>query len=172
MVQQFITTHMGNMVYVHYVYYTHPCQIRGKHEVIHYELSDLFPQLAQTWQTWGSNAYNDEMPRKPLHWRHNERDGVSNHQFLHFFSTVVHQSSVSLAFAWGIHRWPVSSPHKRSVTRKMLPFDDVIVISCIWPSEWNHSIYQIHYTGVTWALWRLESLATLLVVQQLLRVTI
>ena len=27
-------------------------------------------------------------------------------------------------------------------------------ISCIWPSEWNHSIYQIHYIGVTWALWR------------------
>ena len=24
-----------------------------------------------------------------------------------------HQSSASLAFAWGIHRWPVSSPHKR-----------------------------------------------------------
>ena len=43
-------------------------------------------------------------------------------------------------------------------------------ISCIWPSEWNHSIYQIHYTGVTWALWRLESLATLLIVQQLLHV--
>ena len=43
-------------------------------------------------------------------------------------------------------------------------------ISCIWPSEWNHSIYQIHYTGVKWALWRLESLATLLIVQQLLHV--
>ena len=25
-----------------------------------------------------------------------------------------HQSSASLAFGWGIHRWPVSSPHKRS----------------------------------------------------------
>ena len=38
-----------------------------------------------------------------------------------------HQSSVSLAFEWGIHRWPVSSPHKRPVTRKLLPFDDVII---------------------------------------------
>ena len=34
-----------------------------------------------------------------------------------------HQSS--LAFVRGIHRWPVNSPHKGPVTRKMLPFDDV-----------------------------------------------
>ena len=27
----------------------------------------------------------------------------------------------------GIHRWPVNSPHKWPVTRKMLPFDDVIM---------------------------------------------
>ena len=38
-----------------------------------------------------------------------------------------HQSSVSLAFVWGLHRWPVNSPHKRPVTRKMFPFDDVIM---------------------------------------------
>ena len=39
-----------------------------------------------------------------------------------------HQSSASLAFLRGIHRWPVNSPHKGSVTRKMFPFDDVIMI--------------------------------------------
>ena len=38
-----------------------------------------------------------------------------------------HQSSVSLAFVRGIHRWPVNSPHKGPVTRKMFPFDDVIM---------------------------------------------
>ena len=38
-----------------------------------------------------------------------------------------HQSSASLAFVRGIHRWPVNSPHKGPVTRKMLPFDDVIM---------------------------------------------
>ena len=50
------------------------------------------------------------------------------------YSTVVsdadqrkHQSSASLAFVWGIHRWPVNSPHKRPMTRKMFPFDDVIM---------------------------------------------
>ena len=37
-----------------------------------------------------------------------------------------HQRSASLAFVQGIHRWPVNSPHKRPVTRKKFPFDDVI----------------------------------------------
>ena len=39
-----------------------------------------------------------------------------------------HQSSASLAFVWEIHRGPVNSPHKGSVTRKMIPFDDVIML--------------------------------------------
>ena len=34
---------------------------------------------------------------------------------------------MSLAFVRGIHRWPVNSPHKWSVTRKMFPFDPVIM---------------------------------------------
>ena len=38
-----------------------------------------------------------------------------------------HQSSASLAFERGIHRGPVNSPHKWPVTRKMFPFDDVIM---------------------------------------------
>ena len=40
-----------------------------------------------------------------------------------------HQNSASLAFVQGIHREPVNSPHKGSVTRKMFPFDDVIMIA-------------------------------------------
>ena len=40
-----------------------------------------------------------------------------------------HQSSASLAFVWGIHRGPVNSPHKWPVTRKLFPFDDVIMQS-------------------------------------------
>ena len=38
-----------------------------------------------------------------------------------------HQSSASLAYVRGIHRGPVNSPRKRPVTRKMFPFDDVIM---------------------------------------------
>ena len=38
-----------------------------------------------------------------------------------------HQSSASLAFVRGIHRGPANYPHKGPVTRKMFPFDDVIM---------------------------------------------
>ena len=38
-----------------------------------------------------------------------------------------HQSSTSLAFVRRIHRWPVNVPRKWPVTRKMFPFDDVIM---------------------------------------------
>ena len=63
-----------------------------------------------------------------LQWRHNDRDGVSNYQphdcllnrlFRHWWKR--HQSSASLAFVRGIHRWPVNSPYKGPVTRKMHP---------------------------------------------------
>ena len=39
-----------------------------------------------------------------------------------------HQNSAPLAFVRGIHQWPVNSPHKGPVTRKMFPFDDVIML--------------------------------------------
>ena len=40
-----------------------------------------------------------------------------------------HQSSASVAFVRGNHREPVNSPHKWPVTRKMFPFDDVIMFT-------------------------------------------
>ena len=60
-----------------------------------------------------------------------------------------HRSSASLAFVRGIHRRPVNSPHKGPVTRKMFPFDDVIMVNpwklnsatrslhCLW---WKHAL--------------------------------
>ena len=42
-----------------------------------------------------------------------------------------HRSPASLAFVWGIHRWPVHSPHKMRVTRKMHLFDNIIIIRWI-----------------------------------------
>ena len=68
-----------------------------------------------------------------------------------------HQSSASLAFVRGIHRWPVNSKHKGPVTRKMFPFDDVIMFPrhsfsmshgeinktrnvCMTPTEFSFSI--------------------------------
>ena len=70
----------------------------------------------------------------PLRWCYNGGDSVSNHQPHDCLLTVYsgadqskHQSSASLAFVWGIHRGPVNPPHKWPVTRKMFPFDDVIM---------------------------------------------
>ena len=40
---------------------------------------------------------------------------------------IKHQSSASLAFVWGINRWPVNFPHEWPATRKMFPFHDVIM---------------------------------------------
>ena len=53
-----------------------------------------------------------------------------------------HQSSVSLAFVWGIHRWPVNSPHKWQLTRKMFPFDFVIMLKYS-NKIWKHQSAEI-----------------------------
>ena len=42
-----------------------------------------------------------------------------------------HQSPASLAFVMGIRRWPANSTHKWPVTRKMFPFDDVIMTNIL-----------------------------------------
>ena len=39
----------------------------------------------------------------------------------------IYQSSASLNFVKGIHRWPADSPNKGRVTGKMFPLDDVIM---------------------------------------------
>ena len=58
-----------------------------------------------------------------------------------------HRSSASLAFVRGIHRWPVNSPHNGPVTRKIFPFDDVIMDwSCAGNSKAKHGIA----TGYRW----------------------
>ena len=79
------------------------------------------------------HASSVKWPWLSLQWRHNGRYGVSNHQhhdwlFNRLFSRLKkHKSFASLAFVMGIHRWPVNSLHKEPVTRKMFPFDDVIM---------------------------------------------
>ena len=60
------------------------------------------------------------------------------------------QISASLAFVRGIHRSTVNSPHKGSVTRKMFPFDDVIV-SCHYLTRCR--IQSMMLFAVTRAQW-------------------
>ena len=47
-----------------------------------------------------------------------------------------HQSSASLAFVRGIHRLTVNSQHKGPVTRKIFPFDDLIMSKKLHISHW------------------------------------
>ena len=61
-----------------------------------------------------------------------------------------HQSSASLVFVRGIHRWPVTSPHKGPVTRKMFPFDDVIML-CTRQGLYSLS-GKTSYRKISWSL--------------------
>ena len=76
-----------------------------------------------------------------LQWRHNGCDSVSNHQphecllnrLFRRRSKKTSKFRVTGLCAGnspvrGIHRWPVNFPHKWPVTRKMFPFDDVIML--------------------------------------------
>ena len=72
-----------------------------------------------------------------IRWSHDGRDSVSNHQPHHcLLNRIFTRRSKKTSklrvtgFVWGIHRGPVNSPHKWPVTRKMFPFDDVIMFCC------------------------------------------
>ena len=89
---------------------------------------------------WDANALiwnhcNDRQKYTALQWRHNGPHGVPNHQPHHcllkrsFGRRSKKTSKLRVtAFVRGIHRGPVNSPHKGPVTRKMFPFDDVIMV--------------------------------------------
>ena len=79
-----------------------------------------------------SDSYITHTCRQTLQWRHNERlkspaSRLFTQPFIQSTYQREHQSSASLAFVRGIHRWLVNFPHKGPVTRKMFPFDDVIM---------------------------------------------
>ena len=103
-------------------------------DVFHWLGANLESVLLISMNWFGFMACSD-----PLQWRHNGHDGVSNHQphdcLLSRFLGAdqrKHQSSASLAFVREIHRGPVNSPHKWPVTRKIFPFDDVIMPRCFF----------------------------------------
>ena len=97
-----------------------------------------------------------------LQWRHNGRDGVSNRQprdclLKRLFRCRSKKTSKLrvTGLCEGNSPGPVNSPHKGPVTRKMFPFDDVIMYTV---SKWRYClpgkfiIYKIlgyHMTGIT-----------------------
>ena len=69
-----------------------------------------------------------------------------------------HQSSASLAFVRGIHRWPLNSPHKWPVKRNMFPFDNVIMdgLSLVMDLQYNlcwklNLVSNVNYT-IRWEI--------------------
>ena len=87
----------------------------------------------------------------PSKWRHNERDGISNHQRLdcllnHLFRRRSMKTSKLHVTGLCEGNSPVNSPHKGSVTRKMFPFDDVIMCSFHYVSFHTWSIYWVYPT--------------------------
>ena len=99
---------------------------REHQQSVHWKFS---PRILRVPATSTNPGYATTQGRYVL-WRHNGRDGVSNHWRLD--CSVVcqavcsgvnqrkHQSSASLAFVRGIHRWPVDPPHKQFL-RKAAP---------------------------------------------------
>ena len=67
------------------------------------------------------------------------------------------QSSASPAITREIHRWPVSSSHKGPVARRLLPFNDVIII-CLYVIAITYiaNLYTFHDTIELDVLWMLR----------------
>ena len=70
----------------------------------------------------------------PLHWHHNDHDDVSNHQpHSCLLNRLFRRNSKKTSklrvtgLSVGNSPGPVNSAHKGPVTRKMFPFDDVIM---------------------------------------------
>ena len=93
-----------------------------------------------------------------LQWRHNCRDGVSNHQPRDYLLNRLFRSRSKKTPKL---RWPVNSPHKGPVTRKMFPFDDdimgyildvlpdgTIVVPVMWP--WRIWLNESHRPTWEW----------------------
>ena len=96
--------------------YCHICQIAGNRYLV--------TVIKQTMFLW------------TLHWRHNDHDDVSNHQpYDCLLNRLFGRRSKKTwklrvtGLCVGNSPGPVNSPHKGPVTRKMFPFDDVIMKS-------------------------------------------
>ena len=77
--------------------------------------------------------YTSEAEIKAVHFSDVIMGGMASHitSLTIVFSIVFffrkHESSASLSFVQGFHRWLVNSPHKGPVTRKLLPCHDIIM---------------------------------------------
>ena len=99
------------------------------------QFSSWFSGNPQVFLSWVNDTPN-KLKRlcNSLQWRHNDNDGVSNHQphgcLLNRFFRRRSKKTSKLrvtGLCVGNSPGPVNSQHKGPVTRKMFPFDDVIM---------------------------------------------
>ena len=119
----------------------------------------LHVEQTNPWFPWGKNR----LPT-PLRWHHNGRDSVSNHQpggcllkrlFRHRSKKTSKLRVTGLCAENS--PGPVNSPHKWPVTRKMFPFDDVMMTFKIattfprgqWVKGWRISMHDLDYSKQT-----------------------
>ena len=103
-----------------------------------------------------------------LRWRHNDYDGVSNHQpdgcLLNRLSRRRSKKTSKLrvtGLCAGNSPGPVNSPHKGPVTRKMFPFDDVIMcVKVNLPHKWSVLCCLDVFCAVPWTSCWTNSLVT------------
>ena len=117
---------------------TFPCNLNyelkkcDKCAQVHGQLKII--KMAVRWCVYDSCGTKPLANTTSLRWRHNGHDCVLNHQPHHcLFNRLVRRRSKKTSklrvagLCAGIHRSLVNSPHKWPVTRKMFPFDDVIM---------------------------------------------
>ena len=89
-----------------------------------------------SWSLW---RHCNDSPTSEYNWRRCHANWICSRQIFFmcsqensrcfglYWKKIKYQSSAPLAFVIGIQRWPVNSPHKRAVMRKVFSFDDVIM---------------------------------------------
>ena len=95
-----------------------------------------------------------------LRWRHNDHDGVSNHQphgcLLNRLFRRRSKKTSKLrvtGLCVGNSPGPVNSAHKGPVTRKMFPFDDVIMASVnVAIIRSYYALSPSHYMNQSWLI--------------------
>ena len=105
------------------------------------------------WPCFGLNMLDPQtIHRITLPWRHNDHAGVSNHQPHGCLFRRRSKKTLKLrvtGICVGNSPGPVKSPHKGPVTRKMFPFDDVIMVGIFsvasftyWMSALRNRIFE------------------------------
>ena len=119
---------------------------KGERVYHQYRTHQCHPQRNISADNWCHRINTEHITCITLHWRHNDHGGVSNHQ-LHccLLNRLFRRRSNKTSklrvtgLCAGSSPGPVNSPHKGPVTRKMFPFDDVIMrIQTRGSSIWHH----------------------------------